>query len=145
MKIILEYPYNTKWKYGYVMNNKENRATLTLYNSHTERSCTQYARYLLSVKLGRFLTDKETVDHIDGDKTNNSIDNLQILSIGDNIRKSQKLGDIICICPICKKVFSRERKKVSGKIKKEKIKKGHLCCSRRCGGIFARRFYSPIT
>ena len=32
---------------------------------------------------------KDTVDHIDGDKTNNRADNLQWLSNADNIRKSQ--------------------------------------------------------
>ena len=31
---------------------------------------------------------KTTVDHIDGDKTNNRADNLQWLSRGDNVRKS---------------------------------------------------------
>jgi len=33
------------------------------------------------------------VDHIDGDRSNNSIDNLRWLSHGDNIRHSYKLGN----------------------------------------------------
>lgn len=89
MKIKLEYPYNTQWKIGYVVINKDNRRTLLLANGK-QRSSTQYARYLLAVKLGRFLTQTETVDHIDGDKTNDDINNLQILSRKENIRKSQK-------------------------------------------------------
>ena len=141
MKIELKYPYNKVWKYGYVSINGEGRETLTLYNSNNDRSVTQYARYLLAVKLGRFLTEDETVDHIDGDKTNNSIDNLQILSIVDNIRKSQKKPDFICICPVCKKVFRRSHNhpSVRGKEKKLKIERGELCCSRKCGGIFSHR------
>ena len=35
------------------------------------------------------LEHKDTIDHIDGDKTNNRADNLQWLSRGDNVRKSQ--------------------------------------------------------
>ena len=54
-KIDLEYPYNTKWKYGYLNINSEGRRTLTLYNSPSDRSSTQYARYLLAVSLGSFL------------------------------------------------------------------------------------------
>lgn len=54
MKVKLEYPYNTQWKQGYVVINRDNRRTLLLINGE-KRSCTQYARYLLAVKLGRFL------------------------------------------------------------------------------------------
>ena len=97
MKIELKPPYNKVWRYGYLSVNSEGRETLTLYNSCNDRSVTQYARYLLAVKLGRFLTEDETVDHIDGDKTNNSIDNLQVLSMADNIRKSQKKPEFVCM------------------------------------------------
>ena len=79
--IDLEYPYNEIWKKGYLNTNKENRKTLTLYNSHGDRSSTQYARYLLAVSLGRFLTEQEHVDHIDNDKTNDSLENLRVVSI----------------------------------------------------------------
>lgn len=143
MKIKLEYPYNTRWKYGYLATNKEGRPTLTLYNNSKDRSATQYARYLLSVKLGRFLTKNETVDHIDGDKTNNALSNLQILSSADNTRKSHKKEDYVLICPVCKKAFVRKRTQVSGKQKKIKIKNGELCCSRHCGGIFGHK-HGPI-
>ena len=136
IKIDLKYPYNTVWKYGYVTINRDNRRTLLLVGDR-RRSSTQYARYLLSVKLGRFLTKNETVDHIDGDKANDNIDNLQILSRSENTRKSQKKPDFKLVCPICKKVFVVERYKVSGRKKKEKIKRGEMCCSRVCGGKFS--------
>lgn len=48
---------------------------------------TQVARVLLESKLGRMLTKIETVDHIDGDSLNNSMDNLQMLSRSDNAKK----------------------------------------------------------
>lgn len=130
-KINLEYPYCNDWKYGYVVTNRQNRKTLILWNSSKNRSSTQYARYLLATNLGRYLTPTETVDHIDGDKTNNDISNLQILSRGDNIRKSQKLPLYETVCYICGKKFYKARN--LSKANKEKLDRGELTCSRQCG------------
>lgn len=58
-----------------------------LFNSKKERTTISYARYLMSVKLNRFLDRNEEVDHIDNDKTNDSIENLQILSSKENKEK----------------------------------------------------------
>ena len=88
MRINLEYPYSKDWKNGYVVVNPEGRKTLILFNNSKNRSSTQYARYLLSVKLGRYLANTETVDHIDGNKQNDDINNLQILSHKENTCKS---------------------------------------------------------
>ena len=131
-KIQLEYPYNERWKSGYVVTNKENRRTLILVNSEQDRSSTQYARYLIAVKIGRFLSNEETVDHIDNDKTNDNIENLQILSIAENCRKSSKLPDVKLICPICGKVFYKTQSQLRGK--KDRAKEGNIACSRTCGG-----------
>ena len=126
----LEYPYNERWSVGYIVTNPENRKTLILYNSHKDRSSTQYARYLMAVKLGRFLTDDETVDHIDGDKTNDSIDNLQLLSRAENIRKACKKPDVILKCPICGKIFKRTRSQLRGRL--DRALKNDVCCSIEC-------------
>ena len=84
-EIKLEYPYSEIWKKGYIVVNPEGRRTLILFNSSDDRTSTQYARYLLAVKLGRFLNDDEQVDHKDNDKTNDALGNLQILSKQENI------------------------------------------------------------
>jgi hypothetical protein len=41
----------------------------------------------MSISLKRYLSDDETVDHINEDKTDDRIENLQILSSIDNIKK----------------------------------------------------------
>lgn len=123
-EIRLEEPYSKDWKKCYLVTNRENRKTVILYNSKTDRSTTQYARYLMTVKLGRYLTKDETVDHIDEDKTNDAIDNLQVLSLNDNIAKHidahkeaikhgtyagyRTLG---CRCDLCKAYNSEYQKK----------------------------------
>jgi hypothetical protein len=50
------------------------------------------AAWLVEIKYGRKMLPNETVDHIDEDKTNDSIDNLQILTRKDNIIKAHKNG-----------------------------------------------------
>ena len=70
MKIDLEYPYSVEYQAGYIYVNNEARRCVTLKDSHGVTTGTTYARYLMAVKLGRFLTDQEEVDHIDNNKTN---------------------------------------------------------------------------
>lgn len=134
-KISLQYPYNKDWKSGYLVTNPEGRKTLILYNSTSDRSSTQYARYLKAVQIGRYLTNEETVDHINGDKTDDSIENLQILSMLENNRKTHCLPDIILTCPICKVVFTRTRSALRGK--RDRAAQGKITCSRSCGGKYS--------
>lgn len=110
MKINLEYPFNEIWSRGYLVTNRENRRHVILYNSHHNRSSISYARYLLSVKEKRFLSEDEAADHIDNDKTNDAIENLQVLTKKENSRKhtrtiSRKL--VLIKCPVCEKEFTR--------------------------------------
>ena len=112
MKIDLEYPYNTLWNNGYIVINPEGRRNVVLFNSQIDRSTVSFARYLMSVKLGRFLTDQEEVDHIDDNKTNDDPNNLQILTPEQN-REKQRLHYINSVqqkfdlaCPYCGKDFT---------------------------------------
>jgi hypothetical protein len=88
MKINTEYPYNDY--VGYIVTNSENRKNLCLVHKVTKKRTTiAYARYLMSVKEARVLTKLEEVDHIDGNKTNDVLNNLQIVSKVENIKKSR--------------------------------------------------------
>ena len=131
-RIELERPYSVDWKYGYLVTNPQNRKTVILYNNHKDRSSTQYARYLMAVKLGRYLAKNETVDHIDEDKTNDSLTNLQILSMRDNLVKANKKPNFQLVCPICKKSFEKTHTQMRGK--KDRAANNMIACSRKCGG-----------
>lgn len=125
MKIELKFPYSTIYSCGYIVES-QGRRTVILYNSHKNRSSVSLARYKMAVLLKRFLKDDEQVDHIDGNKYNDRINNLQILSPIENLRKSQATKRIPLICPICKKEFIP---------KKNNFKIKDRCCSRKCGYI----------
>ena len=135
VKIELEYPYNEHWKFGYIVTNPENRKNVILYNSPSDRTTTALARYMLSVELGRYLEPHEQVDHIDEDKTNDTISNLQILTVKENnIKHSNFVGGAKWVdiqCPICGKIFSTEKRNTF----LLKCYYGQIqTCSRRCGG-----------
>lgn len=79
-------------KYGYVMIYKPENP---MANS---RGYVREHRYVMSEHMGRYLTDEEEVHHIDGNKQNNDITNLQILSKSEHaklhheLRRSKKGG-----------------------------------------------------
>jgi len=50
----------------------------------------QTSAWLVELKYNKKLTKNDTVDHIDEDKTNDSMDNLQILTRAENAKKSYK-------------------------------------------------------
>lgn len=125
MRINLEFPFTEKWKKGYLVTNKEPRRNVILYNSPTERSTVSYARYLMSVSLGRMLERHEVVDHINNDKLDDRIDNYQIISPAENTRKSSKgITYKDFICPVCNKEF---------KLEARQSHRREPACSRACG------------
>lgn len=91
-----------------------------------------YPRYLMEQHLGRKLEDWETVDHIDGDFTNDDFSNLQILSLADNIRKSApKRKTYTFVCPCCGKKATKFLNQVEHNWKNGK---SGPFCSKSCAG-----------
>jgi hypothetical protein len=130
-----DYPYN-EYKLYKVFHQKEQRWYAQLVKTNGERTTVSYARYLMSVKLKRFLTDKEEVDHKDDNKQNDDINNLQLLTKKENNEKSQKdVTFIDLICPVCGKEFKRTTQRVLFKLQHGK----QPCCSRSCGGIYSHQ------
>ena len=130
-EIELQPPYSGLWRKGYLATNPEGRRTLTLYNSHTDRSSTQYARYLIACKLGRFLTKDEEVDHIDEDKTNDDLPNLRVLT-----KQEHRLKNVVYLsgyCYICGCEIVKKKSSLRPKFKHALLKEGLLTCSRACG------------
>lgn len=136
-RIELDLPYSRDWDCGYLQVNREGRCHVYLYkrrygDSRERRSTVQYARYLVSVKYGRYLTKEETVDHIDGVKTNNSLENLQVLTSSEDTKKytyNLRTSLVEIICPVCDTLFSRRRgltQLVPSKVDTV------CCCSKQC-------------
>jgi hypothetical protein len=83
--------------------------------------------------LGRELLPEEHVDHINNDATDNRIENLQILSQGDNNRKSAKPASYkLFSCPVCGVDFELDTRTYNW----NQLKRGKAgpYCSRHCAG-----------
>ena len=114
-----------------------------LYNPEDQsRTTVSFARYKMSCKLGRYLLKSEHVDHIDEDKTNDSIENLQIISHADNCKKYAKLiGRKMAKiqCPNCLQIFARR----VGNTQAVECYKGKVtCCTRECASEFNKKSFS---
>ena len=76
------------------------------------------------------------VDHINNDKTDDRLENLQLLTREENIKKNNALRHrtlVKLICPICGKEFYFEKRNLSTH--------RDPCCSKQCGykkGVLTR-------
>ena len=99
---------------GPYTNGQEGRLYIHIYKKGETPKTLLYARYLISVSKQEPLSEGMSVDHIDGNCFNDTITNLQILSIAENSRKGlmDPLGllrrrRVSLICPSCGKSFTR--------------------------------------
>jgi hypothetical protein len=110
---------------------KDGRKHILWVDTVTRKQTTEsYPRFLMSQYLGRKLEKYETVDHINNDHTDDRIENLQLLSLADNIRKSApKRKTFTFRCPWCKNKVTKYMNQI--KHNKKQGKKGPYC-SRSC-------------
>jgi len=94
-----------------------------------------YARYLYTVTYGSIPSGYE-VDHIDGNRKKDTIENLQLLTKSQNIskaksdpRKVNQKESVELICPHCKVSFVRRKSSTF----LSSHKGNHTFCSKTCG------------
>lgn len=129
----LKSPFKEIWAKGYLREGVNGRKLLDLFNSDTCRTTISYARYLVCVDLGIFLSDRYEVDHIDNDCTNDELSNLQVLTVEEHRKKTKLFLEgrniATCTCAFCSKSFSREVRHIRGI---------NSFCSRSCNAKFNR-------
>lgn len=84
--------------------------------------------------IGRTLTKEEVVHHIDGDKSNNNIENLLLLDkkTHTKIHNSEKRSTMVpLVCAYCGKLFYRRVSLVRTKYERGQV---YFFCTRRCMG-----------
>lgn len=103
----------------------------------TKHNYVLHHRVVMENEIGRLLNEEEVVHHIDGNKKNNDIENLELHSRKGHAElhgKEKKTKYVLLKCPECQNEFERERPQT------------HLCkntentfCSRSCNGKFLFR------
>lgn len=90
-------------------------------------------RVLMENRLGRYLEGDEQVHHKDGNRDNNSIENLEVLSVREHARihsLERQVEDIKLTCPICGESFMVKPNLYRLRLKRSAC--GRLFCSRPC-------------
>lgn len=139
MLIELQEPFKSLWRKGYISILPNQRKYVSLYNSDNEKTIISYARYLMCVYLGYVLSSDLEVDHINDDKTDDRLENLQVLTAEQNKLKEHYrylMEEQICYgfhCACCETPFlitEREwKKRLHHKVEL-------AFCSRSCANIY---------
>ena len=112
----------------YVYVNNESRKMAQLIKPDGTRFTTSYAKYLYTSHYQCDVNKDEHIDHINGDKTDDRIENLQKISGRYNRQKDHVIKEMLLLtCPVCGKEFLFEKRNLNSH--------PNPCCSRRCGGI----------
>lgn len=126
-----------------IYTNRENRKFVVYKDEEGDYHSMSYARYLMETHLGRELLPDEEVHHIDGDKTHDELDNLQVINRTSHRKlHSSKYHDTLEVCCECGKIFTVTAKQHSNKA--VNAKRGHgeankYFCSKQCIGRYGQR------
>lgn len=120
----------------------DGRSYVRVKRSNGKWQTVHLARYVMEQHLGRQLESWEHVDHIDEDKTNDALSNLQILSSKQNhakfIKLRRPLGANVeyrtLTCDNCGRNFQREARVVKANIRRGRTK---AFCNRSCSNTHA--------
>ena len=121
-------------------NANDKRTRLVIKNADGKITSKSYPRVIMESYLGRLLLPDEDVHHIDGDVTNNSIENLQIIKHGEHQRQhSQKFFDKTVMCQVCGNKFiwtSKRQQRYYADLKRNKPR--IISCSISCSCYYGR-------
>ena len=125
---ISEYYKNKGYIRAYLATNKEPRRVCTLRKAGGTTKSMSYAKYLYTSYYNCDVAEGDHIDHINGDKMDDRIENLQVISGTYNRQKDHKHKEmVICVCPVCGTEFLFNKRNLPFR--------QNPCCSRRCGGI----------
>jgi hypothetical protein len=136
------FPYEEYYFYQPSFSTKEGRYVINLFHKLDKTHTTiSNARFVYETYHQIKLLKNQFVDHKDSNKSNDSIDNLQVLTRQENHNKSlieynvKKTFVELC-CPNCNNIFVRQKRvtflcKRNGKF---------TACSRHCAGIIRQKF-----
>lgn len=116
------------FKKVYININKEPRRVATLLHENQKLTSMSYAKYLYTSYYKVDIQEGIEIDHINGDRMDDRIENLQAISAEYNRKKDHQIKEMVeLICPVCKSKFLYEKRNLSSH--------PNPCCSRKCGGI----------
>lgn len=99
-----------------------------------------YARYLMCVELGRILNADEVVHHVDGNRTNDVVANLEVMPRKTHDKHHSKYQDTqTATCVHCKQTFIMTRDQIRQRTQNTKRGMAGPFCSVQCFGKSRRK------
>lgn len=144
MKIEVSDYFKKDYRSAYLFVNNKGRNCVELVHNNSTKSkpikrFISYAKYLWISEHKQEVPLGYEIDHINGDGKDDRIENLQLLTKSENIKKEWKeqkrlgLEVVDLVCPICGKTFTKRMVHVY------KISSQPVCCSRSCSGKLSWR------
>ena len=125
---VSEYYKEKGFKSLYVNVNKEPRRVAILVHEDGNKITMSYAKYLYTSYYKEDVDKSFHIDHINGNKMDDRIENLQKITGNFNRKKDHEGKEYIMLtCPVCGREFLFEKRNLPFK--------NNPCCSRKCGGI----------
>lgn len=123
--------------YGPYRHPRTKRQIVIVIHNNGKRETISYPKFLMELYLGRKLhKDKETVDHIDTDIDNNTLENFRLLPRAEHSAEDTRRVDPVKLeCSWCSKEFYRLPRLIRDKARQGK--RGQFC-SRICAGKYGR-------
>lgn len=132
--------HNVNGPYRFDYDKRRSFVVIT-YNDGS-KTTQSYPRYLVEQKLGRQLSAKEEVHHIDGNPDNSNFDNLMVIDSTEHRHNHSKykFHSSIEQCIICGKIFTyTEQMKRNYYYNTRKFENSNPTCSKMCQLKFARK------
>ena len=145
------FPYGKYHSSGKLYKDASGRTRINLLKEKDLFGFISYAKYLWEVSHKRKVRKGYEIDHIDGDCTNDTLDNLQEISSTENRKKgtsriitsnNKNAKRLFLWCPVCGERFKILRCKVN--LKKLKQGKEFHFCSKSCKVKAQRKGYDSF-
>lgn len=119
---------------------KDGRLHLVIFDTNNRKTTLSYPKYLMEIKLNRYLNKDETVHHKDKNPLNNNIENLEILLRSDHTRKHslKYINNIEVICTYCGKKIILTPKQQRSRMQNRNRNKGGIFCNKSCSGKYGK-------
>lgn len=130
-------PYANARIYGPYIRKDKRMHVICIFPDGTRRTVS-YPKYLVEKSIGRILNNDEEVHHKNDDRTDNKLENFEIV----NTTTHRKLHAIRIlsqdfICPVCGIEFSLQSKELSNIIRNREMGRSKTgpYCSKECAGF----------
>jgi len=125
--------------YGPYIRKQDRRQHIIVIYPDGKRMSISYPKFLMEIRLNRYLKQDDTIDHLDMDIYNNASENLVIKGRREHIIEDVKrLKEQKFICPQCNDQFSLSGKKLHYAISNRQRGKAGPFCSRSCAGKYGK-------